>query len=90
MTDELEDLPEQIRIRREKLERIRASGIDPYPAGYAAHHVAGRAAGALSATSPLTPQTGETVGVTGRVVLNRNTGKLDASPPCRRAASGCR
>ena len=75
MTDELEDLPEQIRIRREKLDRIRASGIDPYPAGYART----TSLAELRARFPDLPpdtQTGETVGITGRVVLNRNTGKL--------------
>ena len=35
MTNDSElDLPEQERIRREKLDRIRADGIDPYPANY--------------------------------------------------------
>jgi lysyl-tRNA synthetase, class II len=75
VTDELEDLPEQIRIRREKLDRIRASGIDPYPAGYART----TSLAELRARFPdLAPdmQTGETVGITGRVVLNRVGGKL--------------
>jgi lysyl-tRNA synthetase class 2 len=75
VTDEQQDLPEQLRIRREKLERIRASGIDPYPAGYPrTTSLAG-----LRARFPDLPPdtaTGEIVGVTGRVVLNRNTGKL--------------
>jgi lysyl-tRNA synthetase, class II len=73
--DEQQDLPEQLRIRREKLERIRASGIDPYPAGYPRT----TSLGELRARFPdLEPDsaTGEIVGVTGRVMLNRNTGKL--------------
>jgi lysyl-tRNA synthetase class 2 len=75
VTEELEDLPEQIRIRREKLDRIRASGIDPYPAGYPRT----TSLADLRARFPELPpdsQTGETVGITGRVVLNRVGGKL--------------
>ena len=30
MTDE-QELPEQMRVRREKLDRLRAAGVDPYP-----------------------------------------------------------
>jgi lysyl-tRNA synthetase class 2 len=69
------DLPEQLRIRREKLERIRESGVDPYPAGYRRTTSLAQ----LRARFPELPPdsaTGEIVGVTGRVVLNRNTGKL--------------
>ena len=29
-----DDLPEQMRIRREKLARLRAEGVDPYPVGF--------------------------------------------------------
>jgi lysyl-tRNA synthetase, class II len=29
-----DDLPELLRVRREKLDRLRASGVDPYPAGF--------------------------------------------------------
>ena len=75
MTDELEDLPEQIRIRREKLDRIRASGIDPYPAGYPRTTSLAELRARFPDLAPDT-QTGEIVGITGRVVLNRNTGKL--------------
>ena len=32
---DLDDLPEQMRIRREKLDRLRAEGVDPYPVGFA-------------------------------------------------------
>ena len=68
-------LPEQVRIRTDKRERLRADGVDPYPVGYprttSLAEVRGRF-GDLEADS----RTGETVGVTGRVVLNRPTGKL--------------
>ncbi len=69
------DEPEQHRIRREKLDRIRADGTDAYPVGYP--RTTGLAE--LRARYPdLAPdtQTGETVGITGRVVLNRPSGKL--------------
>ena len=29
-----DDLPEQSRVRREKLDRLRAKGVDPYPLGF--------------------------------------------------------
>jgi lysyl-tRNA synthetase class 2 len=75
VTDEQQDLPEQLRIRREKLDRIRASGIDPYPAGYPRT----TSLAELRARFPeLEPDsaTGEIVGITGRVMLNRVGGKL--------------
>jgi lysyl-tRNA synthetase, class II len=68
-------MPEQMRVRRAKAERLRASGADPYPVGYPrtdtiaqvrARHP-GLAAGAT---------TGEMVGVVGRVMRSRNVGKL--------------
>ena len=73
--DEQQDLPEQLRIRREKLERIRASGIDPYPAGYPRTTTLAELRARFPDLEPDTA-TGEIVGITGRVVLNRNTGKL--------------
>jgi lysyl-tRNA synthetase class 2 len=70
-----DDLPEQMRIRRDKLARLRAEGVDPYPVGFprtisladlrAAHPDLG-----------VDVRTGERVGVTGRVVLKRDGGKL--------------
>ena len=75
MTTPSADEPEQIRIRREKLDRIRESGIDPYPVGYARTISLGE----LRSRFPDLPPdsaTGEIVGITGRVVLNRVGGKL--------------
>ncbi len=75
MTTDEQELPEQLRIRREKLDRIRESGIDPYPAGYPRTTSLAQ----LRAFFPDLPPdsaTGEVVGVTGRVVLNRISGKL--------------
>jgi len=74
-TEPIDDLPEQMRVRREKLDRIRAAGIEPFPVGFArtATITAVRAG-----HSDLPPDTftGERVGVVGRVVLSRIGGKL--------------
>ncbi|WP_189132429.1 bifunctional lysylphosphatidylglycerol synthetase/lysine--tRNA ligase LysX [Wenjunlia tyrosinilytica] len=70
-----DDLPEQMRIRREKLDRLRAAGVDPYPVGFPRTTTLAD----LRAKHPdLAPDaaTGERVGVTGRVVLSRTGGKL--------------
>ena len=75
MPPEPEDLPEQERIRREKLERIRAEGVDPYPVSVprttTLADLRGRF-GDLAADAA----TGEHVAVAGRVVLRRDGGKL--------------
>src|SRR3954451_883911 len=70
-----DDEPEQHRIRREKLERIRRDGTDPYPVGYP-RTTAITDVRARFADLPPDSETGETVEITGRVVLNRPSGKL--------------
>ncbi|QMU79548.1 bifunctional lysylphosphatidylglycerol synthetase/lysine--tRNA ligase LysX [Streptacidiphilus sp. PB12-B1b] len=70
-----DDLPEQMRVRREKLERLRASGVDPYPVGFPRTTTLAD----LRAAHPdlaADVATGERAGVTGRVVLSRPGGKL--------------
>lgn len=70
-----DDLPEQMRVRRDKRARLLDAGIDPYPVGVA--RTTGLAD--LRARFPeLEPDvhTGEKVGVTGRVIFLRNSGKL--------------
>jgi lysyl-tRNA synthetase class 2 len=74
-TPEADDLPEQMRIRRDKLERLRAAGVDPYPLGYDRTTSLAELRERFADLPPDTA-TGETVVVTGRVVLNRPTGKL--------------
>ncbi|MCZ7435659.1 bifunctional lysylphosphatidylglycerol synthetase/lysine--tRNA ligase LysX [Micromonospora sp. WMMC241] len=68
-------LPEQIRVRLAKLDRLRAEGVDPYPAGYprtaSCAAVRERHAGLAPDTG-----TGETVAVAGRVLLVRDHGRL--------------
>ncbi|CAN5735524.1 lysine--tRNA ligase [soil metagenome] len=78
MTSEPEpyaDLPEQMRVRREKLDRLRERGVDPYPVGVPRTHSLAE----IRAQHPDLPpdvQTGHLVGVGGRVIFARNTGRL--------------
>ncbi|WP_197320043.1 bifunctional lysylphosphatidylglycerol synthetase/lysine--tRNA ligase LysX [Saccharomonospora sp. NB11] len=70
-----EDLPEQMRIRRAKLDRLRESGVEPYPVGFP---VTSTIADVRAAHADLEPDhyTGERVSVAGRVMLYRTGGKL--------------
>jgi lysyl-tRNA synthetase class 2 len=70
-----QDLPEQVRIRREKYERLRAAGTPPYALGYPRT----TSVADLRANHPELAAdtfTGEKVGITGRVILSRGSGKL--------------
>lgn len=70
-----DDLPEQMRIRRAKRQELQARGIDPYPVTLPiTHDIASvrRAHGHLEPDA----HTGEIVGIVGRVIFARNTGKL--------------
>ena len=73
--DDVDELPEQLRVRRAKLDRLRESGIDPYPVTVARTTTLAAVRAAYPDLEPDT-MTGETVGVTGRVIFFRNTGKL--------------
>ena len=70
-----DELPEQMRVRRAKLDRLRETGIDPYPVGVARTTSLAEVRAAHPELEPDT-MTGERVGVTGRVLFSRNTGKL--------------
>ncbi len=70
-----DDLPEQMRVRREKLDRLRDLGIEPYPAGFPRTATNAEVRAAHPDLAPDTA-TGHRVGVVGRVVLSRNGGKL--------------
>jgi lysyl-tRNA synthetase class 2 len=70
-----DDLPEQMRVRREKLERLRAAGVEPYPVGVPRTTTLAAIRAAYPDLPPDTA-TGQRVGVTGRVIFIRNTGKL--------------
>jgi lysyl-tRNA synthetase class 2 len=75
VTPDSDDLPEQIRIRREKRARLLAEGTAPYPVGVPRTHTI---AGVRAAHPDLEPgqETDDEVGVAGRVVFLRNTGRL--------------
>ena len=70
-----DDLPEQLRVRREKLDRLRAQGVDPYPLGFPRTTTVADLRAAHPDLPPDTA-TGQRVGVVGRVVLSRTGGKL--------------
>ena len=66
---------EQEQVRRQKLERLRAEGRDPYAFGYPRTTDATTLRAQYGDLEPDT-FTGATVGVAGRVVLNRVSGKI--------------
>ncbi|WP_460961698.1 lysine--tRNA ligase [Parasphingorhabdus pacifica] len=74
-TDAADDLPEQMRVRREKRERLLAEGVDPYPVNVSITHSLAEVRAAHPDLEPDTA-TGTEVGVAGRVMFLRNTGKL--------------
>ncbi|GAB3316988.1 lysine--tRNA ligase [Geodermatophilus aquaeductus] len=80
MTDEFpgspdDELPEQLRVRRAKLDRLRETGVDPYPVSLERTTSLADVRAKHPDLEPDT-MTGERVGVTGRVIFSRNTGKL--------------
>jgi lysyl-tRNA synthetase class 2 len=70
-----DDLPEQVRVRREKYERLTAAGTPPYALGYPRTTSLAQVREQY-ADLPVDTATGDTVGITGRVVLSRTGGKL--------------
>jgi lysyl-tRNA synthetase class 2 len=70
-----DELPEQLRVRRAKLDRMREAGLDPYPVAVARTTTLAEVRAKHPDLEPDT-MTGERVGVTGRVIFVRNTGKL--------------
>jgi lysyl-tRNA synthetase class 2 len=69
------DLPEQVAVRLSKLERLRHSGIDAYPVGYRRTATIAEVRARFAALPPDTT-TGEQVGIVGRVMRIRDSGKL--------------
>ncbi len=69
------DVPEQIRIRRDKRERLLEQGVQPYPVVVPRTHTLAEIRADHPDLEPDT-QTGLTVGIAGRVIFVRNTGKL--------------
>ncbi|MER7765172.1 bifunctional lysylphosphatidylglycerol synthetase/lysine--tRNA ligase LysX [Streptomyces sp. NPDC097619] len=67
-------LPEQVRVRHRKLERLRAQGVDPYPVGIPQRT---RTLAEIRAAHPAPApgeRTGDRVTVAGRVMLVRDLG----------------
>jgi lysyl-tRNA synthetase, class II len=70
-----QDLPEQIRVRRAKRAAMLAAGVDPYPVTLPRTHTLAEVRAGHQGLAP-DVATGQRVGVTGRVMFLRNTGKL--------------
>ncbi|MEW9549973.1 bifunctional lysylphosphatidylglycerol synthetase/lysine--tRNA ligase LysX [Nonomuraea sp. NPDC050783] len=70
-----DELPEQMRIRREKLDRLRGEGVDPYPVNFPRTATNAEVRAKYQGLEPDTA-TGDTVSVAGRVMLSRVGGKL--------------
>lgn len=73
--DPTDEIPEQVRIRREKRDRILAAGGEAYPVGVPRTHSIPQVR-AQWAQLETGEETEDVVGVAGRVVFLRNTGKL--------------
>lgn len=70
-----DDLPEQMRVRRDKRDRLLASGRDPYAVRLPVTHTIAQIRQAYPDLG-VDVATGDRVGVAGRVIFQRNTGKL--------------
>ncbi|MBO4205913.1 lysine--tRNA ligase [Micromonospora echinofusca] len=73
--DPADDLPEQMRVRREKRDRLLVETGDAYPVGYPRTATLAEIR-ARYAELPTDTASGDTAAVTGRVIFIRNTGKL--------------
>lgn len=69
------DIPEQYRIRRDKRARLLAEGRDPYPVAVERTHTLAQVR-AAHPDLPVDTATDDVVGVAGRVIFARNSGKL--------------
>ncbi|SCG52871.1 lysine--tRNA ligase [Micromonospora inositola] len=73
--DPADDLPEQMKVRREKRDRMLAEGVEPYPVGFPRTSTLAEIREKY-ADLPTDTATADKVSVTGRVIFVRNTGKL--------------
>ncbi|HEU4568814.1 MAG TPA: lysine--tRNA ligase [Marmoricola sp.] len=78
---EVDDLPEQMQVRREKRQRLLDAGVAPYPVQVERTHtvreIREKYDAALEAGElPPDHRTGDEVAIAGRVIFLRNTGKL--------------
>jgi lysyl-tRNA synthetase class 2 len=74
-TPAVDDVPEQMRVRRSKRERLLAAGVEAYPVSVPRTHTIEDVRAAHPDLEPGS-ETDDVVGVAGRVVFLRNTGKL--------------
>ncbi len=70
-----DDLPEQLKVRRDKRARMLAEGVEPYPVGVPRTHTIAQVRADYGHLE-LGQETDDIAGVAGRVVYLRNTGKL--------------
>ncbi len=70
-----DDLPEQMRVRRDKRQQMLDEGLEPYAVGWPRTHTLGEVARAYPDLAP-DIATGDQVSVVGRVMFLRDTGKL--------------
>ena len=75
LSRQLADLPEQVRVRRDKYDRLRARGVDPYPVGFRRTATMSEVRGRFGDLPPAT-RTGQRAGIAGRVALYRSSGKI--------------
>ncbi|MDN5852350.1 MAG: lysine--tRNA ligase [Actinomycetia bacterium] len=72
-----DDLPEQLRVRREKRQQLIDRGTPPYPIVVDRDHTIGDIVGRYDPDSLGTDaRTGDNAAIAGRVIFLRNTGKL--------------
>lgn len=75
--DQSDDLPEQMQVRREKRQRLLDAGVEPYPISIGRTHLISQIVATYNAEELGADfQSGQTVTVAGRVIFQRNTGKL--------------
>ena len=70
-----DDLPEQVKVRRDKYDRLIAAGTPPYALGFARTTSLAQVREQYAELA-VDEASGQTVGITGRVVLSRTGGKL--------------
>ncbi len=75
IVSDVDDLPEQMLIRRQKRQQLIDSGREAYPVALPITHTIGQIRQAYPDLA-IDSQTGEQVGVSGRIIFQRNTGKL--------------
>lgn len=73
--DPAEDLPEQMRVRRSKRDRLLAEGVSPYPVNVARTATL-KQVREQYADLPVDAATGDQVSIAGRLIFIRNGGKL--------------